>query len=134
MDNLVLDASVILGWLEEGRQGEAARVIHSDVIKGKISAWVPDFVFVEVMNILYWKKKLPLDDINAFLDRILTAGIQVDDTPLRLEIHNVLLLVVRYRISAYDAQYLRLAQRLNAKLVSFDKELLQIKEWVVAPS
>ena len=40
-------------------------------------------------------------------------------------------LVIKYGVTAYDAQYLLLAKAQKCKVVTVDKGLLDVKEWVV---
>ena len=57
---IVIDASVVLKWFdladEEGR--ELARRVYSDIVEGKVKAAAPEFLMVEVVNILIRKKKV----------------------------------------------------------------------------
>ena len=134
MDKIVLDASIVLEWLAHGPAAEAALAIHNKIVEGKTVAWTSDFLLVEIVNILFWKKRFPKSDIDGFTSRLHDIGINFDNTPVPGEIHALSALVVEHRISAYDAQYLYVAQKLNCKLVSFDKDLLKIRDWVIAPS
>ena len=134
MDSLVVDASVALAWFEQGPQAEAALKIHDDIIRGVIAASAPDFLLVEAANILFWRKKLDRKHIRAVLEKVFALGISFDETPLTGEVLHLLPIMEEYRVSAYDAQYLYLAQKHHCKLVSFDKKLLRIKDWVIAPS
>jgi len=133
MHNIVVDASVVLAWFEEGNQAELALTIHDDILKGNVSACAPGFLLLETANICYRRKKLSQLEIEAILRNISSIWINYNDTPLTVEMEHIVSLVIQHRISAYDAQYLHLAQKLNCKLVSFDKELLRIKDWVIAP-
>lgn len=133
IDKIVLDASVILEWLAEGEKADAARKIHNNILEGKVAAWAPDFLLTEVVNILFWRKKFTPANTGKFIETLVTIGINFDDEPDYLKIQTIIHLVSEYRITAYDAQYLLLAQKIQCKLVSFDTELLKIRKWVTAP-
>ncbi len=133
MDSVVVDASVTLAWFEEGPQAEAALKIHDDIIRGVIAASAPDFLLVEVANILLRKKRASRKDTETFIRTLLTMGISFDDEPDYVHINALIDVAQTYRITTYDAQYVYLAKKLGCTLVSFDKDLLQIKEWVTSP-
>lgn len=133
VDKIVLDASVVLSWLDEGKEADAALAIHNRITEGTISAWAPGLLLVEVANILFWRKKFSSGDIHAFIETLLTMGISFDDTPDRASIGTLVHTMTKYRITSYDAKYLTLAQRLQCKLVSFDAELVKIADLVISP-
>lgn len=133
MTKIVLDASVVLEWLAQGKLANSSLKIHNDILEGKIAAWAPDFLLVEVANILFWKKKFTVKDIQQFVDTIMSIGIHFDDEPNHMHTQEMIDLVDQYRVTAYDAQYLHLAKKLECKLVSFNKQLLKIKDMVVSP-
>lgn len=134
MDNIVLDASVALAWLEAGEQGESANRLRESIVSGNVAAWAPDFLLTEVANILLRKKHATPGDAKAFIETVLTVGISFDEEPDYQKIDNLITIAATNGITTYDAQYLYLAQKHNCKLVSFDKDLLRIKDWVIAPS
>lgn len=134
MTKLVLDASVVLEWLAQGKQADTSLQIHKDILEGKIAAWAPDFLLVEVANILFWKKKFGQKDIQQFMETLISMGIHFDDEPNHLHAQAMIDLISQYRVTAYDVQYLYLAKKLQCKLVSFDKQLLNIKDLVTSPA
>lgn len=133
MPKIVLDASVVLAWLEQGEKSDAANMLRHDIVGGTVAAWAPDFLLTEFIN-LFRKKHLSRSDAKLFIETVLTVGISFDDAPVRTNIAALIDITTTHKISAYDAQYLLLAQKLNCKLVSFDRELLRIKDLVVSPS
>lgn len=134
MTKLVLDASVVLEWLAQGKQADASLKIHKAIIEGKVAAWAPDFLLVEIANILFWKKKFASKDIQQFIETIINIGIHFDDEPNYLHAQTMIGLMDQYRVTAYDAQYLCLAKKLECNLVSFDKQLLTMKDLVISPN
>lgn len=134
MDKVVLDASVVLEWLSFGKSAEVALRVHEAIIKGKVAAYAPDFLLLEVANILFWKKKLTKEEVWGFLERLLNLGINFDDEPLSLKIQELVGQMAKFNLTAYDCQYLYLAQKLKGKLLTFDRDLLRIKSLAVGPS
>ncbi|MEK7119899.1 MAG: type II toxin-antitoxin system VapC family toxin [Patescibacteria group bacterium] len=133
IDKVVVDASVVLEWLEQGAKAKAALRLHHDIIAGTVAAWAPDFLLPEVANVLLRKKHASKKDTETFIDILLTMGISFDDEPDQNTIQVIIDLASTYRTTTYDAKYIYLAQKLQCKLVSFDKDLLRITELVVAP-
>ena len=116
---IVIDASALVEWLL--RTSVGFRVAHRVVTSGN-SLHAPELTFVEVTH--------------AFR-RMLTNGILTlnraeealqDLAMLRLKSHPHLSLLgrmwdLRNSVSAYDATYVALAERLNATLLTCDKRL-----------
>lgn len=133
MDKVVLDASVVLEWLSSGKSAKAALRIHEAIIRGQIAAYAPDFLLLEVANILFWKKRLAKELILGFVERLLAMGISFDSNPANLIVQELVNQMVKLKLTAYDCQYLYLAQKLKGKLLTFDQELLKIKDWTREP-
>ena len=86
---------------------------------------VPRLWRYEMLNILATMikaKRLGRKDAEAIYRGLLGALRANENEP---DPSDVLLLVERYGISGYDAQFVALAQELGAKLVTRDKELLK---------
>lgn len=134
MNNVVLDASVALAWLEAGEQGESANRLRESIVSGNVAVWAPDFLLTEVANILLRKKHATPGDAKAFIETVLTVGVTFDEEPDGVNIRSVIDIAASHEVTMYDAQYLYLAKKFGCKVVSFDKKLLAISDWVIAPS
>ncbi|MBI5613642.1 type II toxin-antitoxin system VapC family toxin [Candidatus Gottesmanbacteria bacterium] len=131
---VIVDASVVLEWLESGEKAQAALRLHHDIVTGTIAAWAPDFLLSEVVNILLRKKHASRKDTETFIDTLLTIGISFDDEPDIGTVRAIIDIADTYKTTTYDAKYIYLAKKLQCKLVSFDQKLLQITQWVTTPS
>ena len=125
---LVLDASFSLAWIfarERADEAEQAdRVLQG---RGQEGWFVPSLWPLEVANALLVAERRGVIQPNvseAFLRRLAALRIGVDLETLDLAQPRTLELARQHQLSAYDATYLELAMRLDARLASFDRRLL----------
>jgi predicted nucleic acid-binding protein len=128
-----IDTSVVVKWLlkeneaEVGPSLELLRLLKN----GEIALFAPHFLLVELTNILFCKRKVTDKDIRAFVQKVAESGINFIGGPRTEEILD---LVLKEKITAYDAIFLGLAKEREIKLISADKKLLEIKDWVITSS
>lgn len=124
---IVIDANIVLAWLdlEQTVQKKNALQIYELLKKGEIIVYAPAFLLVETANILFWKKKMVVGDILAFIDKVKSCGINfiIDDEA----IEDIIKLMDQHQITSYDAKYVHLAQKMNLKLATFDDKLEKIE-------
>jgi predicted nucleic acid-binding protein len=120
----VIDASVILSWLNPGEKSEYADKILEKL--REISAITPALCCIEVNNILrlYEKRELmtaaETEQAVGFISRL---PIMLDETPASFNMARVSALSRRYDLTVYDACYLELAVRYALPLATLDKKL-----------
>lgn len=124
--NLVIDASVTLGWFFQDERTEAGnRLLDQVTARG---ATVPSLWPFEVGNGLlmsYRRNRITKNDLAAAFEALLALNITVDRME-REQIYSRLLgLAQEHRLTFYDAAYLELAMRLNGSLCTSDHELLE---------
>lgn len=132
MLNLVVDANVVLKWIP-GRNEirvEEARELYALMIKGKCQVWSPKFLLVEVLNVLIKKRKANAEIVSTAMD-VLSKGKMKYCEMEAGQVRDLEKLMRKHGLTAYDAQYLLLAKQLGHRLVSYDEELLKVKELVV---
>lgn len=125
---LVLDASFCLAWVfarERADQAEQAdRVLRS---RGQERWTVPSLWPLEMANSLLVAERRGVIQPNvseAFLRRLAALRIEVDPETMDPAQPRTLELARQHQLSAYDATYLELALRLDARLASFDRRLM----------
>lgn len=128
-NSLVIDASVILEWIEttDSLNRKKAIEIYKLLKTGEIVAHSPIFLLTEVVNVLFWKKKRHTAEIKEFVDRVKGAGINFVGDFLPESVNELVELMDKYKITSYDAQYVNLALKKGLKLVTFDEKLAKIK-------
>jgi predicted nucleic acid-binding protein len=122
---LVIDASVALTWcFADQASAETEAILEQVATSG---ATVPGLWHLELVNILSRAERLGRIDaagVNAFLARLDRFQILTDTAVVPAQRNAVLKLTRDHGLTAYDAAYVELAQRLGAKLATQDKELL----------
>ena len=127
--SLVLDASMTLAWrVTRPNPTEALtaqEAIHATMSHGAI---VPYLWYPEVANALVMSERHGVSttqDSSNFLADLDSLPISLD-TASALSIRNKTLALARtWKLTAYDATYLELAQRMGASLATFDQQLAQ---------
>jgi predicted nucleic acid-binding protein len=130
----IVDASVAVKWLLEKNENyrDEARALYSSMKKGEIKLIAPTFLLVEILNILFKKKKVETEKIQRLINGLRNSGIVFVDTDQIIKNETKLEKVVfKYKTTAYDSLYLLLAQEEKCKLLTFDDELLKIKNLTV---
>ena len=129
---VVLDASVVLKWFS--RKDEElvaeAKEVYSKIVESKLEAWAPELLLTEVLNILARKKKLEGRFLSQVMERLKQVGI-VWVRVGKDEIDELTRVVRKYKVTAYDGQYLWLAGKQKCQLLTTDKELLKIKKIII---
>jgi predicted nucleic acid-binding protein len=126
---LVLDASIALAWVFERQQAkDAARASQLLATCGEEPWWVPGLWQLEVANALLVAERRGLIEPEAsdlFRARLASLPISCDDDTAQERQSRLVVLARCHGLSSYDATYLELAQRLGARLASFDRRLNQ---------
>ncbi|MEK7154635.1 MAG: type II toxin-antitoxin system VapC family toxin [Patescibacteria group bacterium] len=124
---VVVDASLALKWIpgpREEKVGEAKK-IYQKVTRGEIEGWAPNFLALEMLNILIRKRRADPDLAVKGIEMIMEK-LSVRELDLR-ELPRWKILMEKYGVSSYDSLYLRLASELGCKVVSCDKKLIHLK-------
>lgn len=124
---VVIDASMALAWvIERAEVEEAAQAEALLRCCGEELWWVPPLWHLEVINALVVaerRKVIGIRQSDPFLERLHALPIQTDPMPEEGCRRAVLSLARTLQLSAYDARYLELTQRLGARLATFDRRL-----------
>ncbi len=124
MPKLVLDASVVIKWLNPNEPlAEKANLIRDDYERGKVSLIVPLFWEYEVVNGL--NKAIARGHLTEEEGReaiALLLALQVEKVPLPSPQESYEL-ARRYQRSVYDSWYLSLAEKTNCEFWTADQKL-----------
>lgn len=116
---LVVDTNVVAYLLIEGDYTEAAQELRTHDSDWRSEA----FLLVEFTNVLassIARKRMTLSMAEDFLA---TAAALFDGKLGRIPHAFVLAIAARYGVSAYDARFLALADRVGARLITEDSKL-----------
>ena len=128
MPEVIIDASLVVKWFsvdQEEYLNEALEVLGFTKER-KIRAFAPVFLIIEVINILFKKKKLAASKIRSIIERLRDSGIDFVEFNLG-DLEKLINMAARYKTTSYDALYLLLAKEKKCKLLPFDEELLGIE-------
>jgi predicted nucleic acid-binding protein len=121
----VIDASVNIKQFIPDPLSEKAKQLLSLLNKTDTRLFVPDLFYIESTNIL-WKyvKAGQYKSEDAILDlaNLKQLPLQIVSTTELIE--SAFLIATNYQISAYDASYVALSQKVNAPLLTLDKRLV----------
>ncbi|EKE05715.1 MAG: hypothetical protein ACD_19C00182G0043 [uncultured bacterium] len=129
MLKIVIDANIIIGCFSSEEDPISKEIIRK-INFNEIKAVAPNFLLIEVSNILINKKKLPKDTVGKIINEILGIGIifKLFATTDILELNEI---CFKYKITSYDGLYVLLAKKEKGKLVTNDQELLKIKKLTI---
>jgi len=131
-DKIVIDASVVLKWFpgKNEKQEDLALKVIEKIYRKNISAYSSSFLLVETANILLHKRKVSNKLISYAIRQLLSCGIDFVDLS-KEAVEDVKQIMFEYETTAYDAIYLSIAKKEKAKLLTFDDELLKIKNLTI---
>ncbi len=120
---VIIDSSVAFKWLvqEEGR--EKARVFLQNHIEKKNPILVPSLIFYELTNAWACKGTLTTKQVKAKIEKMKSYDlktINLDFNILKMAAE----LAKEYKISAYDAIYIALAQKKKCDFITADRKLV----------
>ena len=121
--SFVLDCSVSAAWCLPDESSEAAKKIFYR-LAGE-DALAPPLWIVEMANVLVVAERrgrITPADASRAIELMQSLPIRVDSVDLRT-VNGTRLLAREYRLSAYDASYLELAQRAGLPLATVDRDL-----------
>jgi predicted nucleic acid-binding protein len=119
---LVLDASVVIKWFLEEKSSKEALRYRQQHLEGKISLVAPALLPFEIVNALCTKTKTKLPTILEAIEVYKFTGITEYFLTEKLA-QAAATLSKNYKISAYDAAYVALAQDLGCQFITADKKL-----------
>ncbi len=121
MSGLVVDASVGLKWYLDETHAAAARLL----LNGKDELSVPHLFFTEIGNVLWkrWRRRqISAQVVVAALEAIEAVGLTVwTDRNL---LWDAVAIALRRGCSVYDSLYLALADKIDGRLVTADRRLV----------
>ncbi len=122
--SLVLDPSLTLAWYFEDERTVAVNAVLDMVVE--TGAVVPPLWRIEVLNAFQMsirRKRIDTAFRDTALARLRALSIVIDAECDAQAWSMTLLLADRFRLTAYDAVYLELAQRRTLPLATLDQEL-----------
>jgi predicted nucleic acid-binding protein len=129
MKTVVVDCSAIAASLLSEREGAAVDALLDDAIGGKVALVVPALFWFEIQNVLVLAERagrIPKGDAARLESLLLALPIQTEAAPNRVTLPRIRRWAETHRLTAYDAAYPELAERLGARLKTLDAALLRL--------
>lgn len=129
MNEVVLDASVVLKWFAQEQRGSgAAHELRDDYEAGHLSVTVPTLLFLELLNVAGrrwgWDESALLELADSLGDLLFEVA--------EPELQAVAAWVAR-GLTAYDAAYVALAEERGLPLVTDDQTIVAIAGELARP-
>lgn len=122
MEQLVIDASVVLKWyLDDEEHGKKAMGLLSRYVSNELDIFAPSLLEYEVMNGLIIAQKrgrIEEEKVRIAIGGFMDLGIKLRN--LSQNYHKVLHYCKTYNCSAYDASYMVIADEEGIAMVTSD--------------
>ncbi len=126
MSTAVVDASYAGAWVLPDEISGEAETILKQAIDGKIALAAPDLWHYEMCNLLVMacrRGRIREDQIQEGTSLLAALPLEFYDHHEALSRRRIVIFATRYGLSAYDAAYLELADRLQCPLLTADGKL-----------
>lgn len=125
---LVIDASVAVKWFSKEIYQRQAESVLKRAYQNKLSLFAPELLIYEVGNALWKGKQLDEERIGAALNSLYYLPLDFSYLSQSL-IKAVVLLMVKYNLTFYDAVYAGLAYEISCPLLTSNpKDFQKISE------
>lgn len=126
---IVLDASAAVKWFVREEESDRMLRLRDLIVRGELLALSPDFMLVELANVLRFARGLSKVDIVNAVRAVVAVGVQLRGF-LEL-VDRAAGIALERELTIYDAAYAALAELEGAKLVTYDRELLGKLDYAV---
>lgn len=127
--NLVIDASVLVKAFIPENGSEEAGSLLARAEAAEVGLIAPELIYPETANIL-WKKvrrnELTLDEAREIAEAVLAVPIRAEAAASTFLL--ALDIALAFGVTAYDAQYVALAEALDCQLITADQKLASTLE------
>ena len=126
MKAVVADASLCGAWILDDEASAAADRLLQDILSGQSHLIIPALWHYEMTNLLrsaVRRKRLSEDDAQTALETLAAIPLYQEDQPDPMARNRLFHLSRQFSLSAYDAAYLELADRLKIPLLTGDQAL-----------
>jgi len=126
MSGIVVDASIAVNWLLDEEWNAVAEWTLGKMEAG-VAISVPSIWVLEITHVLFKAERRKLISKikrNEALDEVEKLNLKVFPAPTLMDLKTLRTYMEKYQLSAYDADYLRVAKEHKLTLASLDGNLL----------
>lgn len=126
MKGMIIDASVAASWLLTDELSPYAEGVLDEMQRGE-PVFVPSLWLLEITNVLFSaerRRRIDKRHREAALERIQQLLISVVAAPTLSDLRLIAKLAEKHQLTAYDAEYLRVAKELKLPLATQDGNLI----------
>jgi len=122
---IVVDASVVFKWIRDEEDfHDIAQSIYRKIITNQLKIIGPDFLNIEITNVIVTKSSIDSKLISELLQDFLALPIKyIPITPSLLKVSAML--AKKYKTSVYDMLYAVIAKRNKCKLITADRKFIE---------
>ena len=126
MNGILIDASVVASWLLEDETSVIAQKVFVELRSG-VPAFAPSLWLLEVTTLLFnaeRRKRIDRRQRDDAFERVSRLPITILNAPTFSDLPILRLYAEKYQLTAYDAEYLRVAKEQKLILATLDGNLL----------
>jgi predicted nucleic acid-binding protein len=126
MKGIVVDASIAATWLLNDEKSKTAEWVL-DQMQAGVTVSVPTLWLLEIANVLFnaeRRKRIDRHHRDSALDRIERLPLTILAAPTMADLKTLRLYAEKHQLTAYDAEYLRVAKEQKLILATLDGNLL----------
>ena len=126
MKGILVDASVAASWLLRDEQSDTAQQVLAEMQKG-VPVFAPSLWLLEITNVLFnaeRRRRIDRKHRDAALEQLERLPITFLAAPTLPDLRALRHFAEKYQLTAYDAEYLRVAKEQKLILATEDGNLL----------
>jgi len=124
MNEIVIDASVVVKWFIEEIDSDKARFLRDKFIDGKIELIIPSLLYFEVLNALKYSQLFDPTELDDAGESLENYGFNV--ITIKKEIcKHMIKVAVEHEMSIYDASYVGLSIGLGKLFCTADEKIIE---------
>ncbi len=126
MNGMIVDASVVASWFLIDEMDVYSECVLDRIQKGE-PMFVPSLWLLEITNVLFnaeRRKRIDKKHRDSALDAIERLPVMICTAPTLADLKILRTYAAKYQLTAYDAEYLRVAREMNLPLATQDNALL----------
>ena len=128
MNEIIIDASIVVKWFIEENDSDKARLLRDKFIEGEIELYVPTLLYFEVLNALKYSqlysqlfKPSELDEAGESLENYGFKAITIKNDLRK----HMIKIAVDHELSIYAASYLGLSIGLDKPFCTADEKIIK---------